>query len=62
MGEILDRCDAVARGLQKMNIKPSEKVMIYAENSLEWFIASLALVRINATTITLLPILSKCLN
>lgn len=57
--EVLDRVDALARGLQSMGVKEGEKVVIYAENSFEWFIASMALLRINATTVTLLSILSK---
>lgn len=59
VGEVLDRVDALARGLQAMGVGEQEKVVIYAENSFEWFVASVALLRINATTVTLLSILSK---
>ncbi|KAH9407905.1 Long-chain-fatty-acid--CoA ligase 4 [Tyrophagus putrescentiae] len=58
VGEVLDRVDALARGLQAMGVGEQEKVVIYAENSFEWFVASVALLRINATTVTLLSILN----
>lgn len=60
VGEILDRADALARGLQKrLGIKKQDKVIIYADNSVEWFCAAIALQRLNAITVTLLSIQSK---
>ena len=66
VGDILDRVDSLAKALQNSDtmgngnqIKPGDKVILYAENSLEWFITSLALQRLNAITVTLLSILSK---
>lgn len=59
VGEILDQVDALARGLQQLGVKKGEKVIIYSDNSLEWFIASAALMRLNAIIISLLSILSK---
>ena len=59
VGEILDKVDALARGFQQMGVKEGDKVILYAENSFEWLITSIALIRVNATTVTLLSILSK---
>ena len=58
-GQILQRVDSIARGFQQMGINEGEKILLYAENSLEWFIASLALQRINAVAVTMFSILSK---
>mgnify|MGYP002653238259 CR=1 FL=1 len=42
-----------------MGVTKGVKVLIYAENSVEWFCTALALLRLNAITVTLLAILSK---
>lgn len=62
IGQILDRADAMGRALQKMGVKPGTKVCLFAENSLEWLCIGIALMRINAITVTLLSILSKSLH
>ena len=36
-GQVLDRVDAIARGLRDVGVKKGDKVMIYAENGIEWF-------------------------
>ena len=59
VGEVLERVDALARGFKKMGIEKGTKTIIYADNSFEWLCTSLALTRLNATTVTLLSILSK---
>ena len=52
-GEIMDRADAIARGLQRLGINQNDKVIIYADSNVEWFLVSLALNRLCAITITL---------
>lgn len=59
VAQILDRVDGIARGLQDMGVSQGSKVILFAENSLEWFCTALALQRLNACTVTLLSILSK---
>nr|XP_027203444.1 long-chain-fatty-acid--CoA ligase 4-like [Dermatophagoides pteronyssinus] len=53
VGQILDRADAIARGLQQLGVKKGDKVMIYAESNVEWFLVTLALNRLCAVTVTL---------
>ncbi|OTF71721.1 hypothetical protein BLA29_011134, partial [Euroglyphus maynei] len=53
VGQILDRADAIARGLQQLGVKKGDKVMIYADSNIEWFLVALALLRSNAITVTL---------
>ena len=57
--EIMDRVDSLARGLEHMGVAKGEKVILFADNSLEWLLTGLALQRINAITVTLLSLLSK---
>lgn len=57
-GEILDRADAIARGLRQLGVQQNDKVMIYAETSLEWFLVALALQRLSSITTTLFSTLS----
>ena len=57
--EIMNRVDSLARGLHQMGVCKGEKVLIFADNSLEWFCTALALQRLNAITVTMLSILSK---
>lgn len=57
-GKILDRADSIARGLQQLGVQQNEKVMIYAETSLEWFLVALALHRLSSITTTLFSTLS----
>lgn len=58
VGQIMDRVDSIARGLRELGLSEREKVLIYADNSGEWFCTALALLRLNAVTVTLLSILS----
>lgn len=53
VGEVLDHVDSLAKGLLQLGVKRGDKVLIYAENGIEWFYTCLALVRINAVTVTL---------
>lgn len=57
--QVLERVDAMARGLGQMGVTQGSKVLIYADNSFDWFCAGLAVGRLNAITVTLLSILSK---
>ncbi len=59
--QVLERVDALARGLQAMGVTEKSKVLIYADNSFDWFCAGLAVGRLNAITVTLLSILSRFL-
>ena len=59
VGECLEKINSIAKGLRQMGVGSGEKVIIYADNSVEWFFTALALIRLNATTVTLLSILSK---
>lgn len=59
VGDILERADAIGRGLRSMGVKEGDKVILYADNSLAWMAIGLALQRMNAITVTLLSILSK---
>jgi len=60
VGEILKIIGATARGLEQLGVKDREKMLIYADNSFDWFCSGMALGRLNAITVTLLAILSKC--
>mgnify|MGYP002714293205 FL=1 len=53
VGQILDRADAIARGLEQLGVKKGDKVMIYADSNIEWFLIALALNRLCAITVTL---------
>lgn len=57
--QVLERVDALARGLAQMGVTQGSKVLIYADNSFDWFCAGMAVGRLNAITVTLLSILSK---
>ena len=59
VGQIMEHVDALARGLRQLGVTKGEKVIIYADNSFEWFCTGMALNRLNAVTVTLLSILSK---
>lgn len=52
-GQIIDRADAIARGLQQLGVNRNDKVIIYADSNVEWFLVALALNRLCAITITL---------
>lgn len=58
VGQVLDHVDSLARGLQTLGLKTGEKVIIYADNVLEWFYSAIAAQRLNVTIVTLLSILS----
>ncbi|OTF80109.1 long-chain acyl-CoA synthetase-like protein, partial [Euroglyphus maynei] len=53
VGQIMDRADNIARGLQQLGINRNDKVIIYADSNVEWFLVALALNRLCAITITL---------
>ena len=59
VGQVMDRVDAIAKGLKKLGVTKGDKVVIYAENGIEWFYTCLALARINAVTVTLFSTLGK---
>ena len=59
VGEMMDRIDSIALGLKQLGVEKGTKVLLYADNSLEWFCTGMALSRLNATIVTLLAILSK---
>ena len=59
VGEVMDRVDSIARGLKELGVQKGDKVLIYAENGVEWFYTCLALARINAVTVTLFSTLGK---
>ncbi len=59
VGEVLDRVEAIAKGLKEnLGVKPGDHVMIYADNSAEWFYSCLALLQINAVMVTLFSTLN----
>lgn len=58
VGQVLDRVDAIARGFKQLGVTQGSNVLIYAENSPEWFFTGLALARLNATCVTLFSTLS----
>lgn len=62
VGEMLDKSDTIARGMREMGIKKGDKVTIYAETNVEWFLCALALTRLNAITVTLFPTLGENSN
>lgn len=62
VGQVMDRVDAIARGMRELGVKKGDKVLIYAENGIEWLYTCLALARLNAVTVTLFSTLGKSLN
>ena len=62
VGQVMDRMDALAKGLKYLGVQKGDKVLIYAENGIEWFYTCLALARINAVTVTLFSTLGIYLN
>lgn len=53
VGQVMDHVDKIARGLRQAGVGKGTKVLIYAENGIEWFYTLLALSRINAVVVTL---------
>ena len=53
VGQVLDKMDLIAKGLKDLGVQGGDKVLIYADNGVEWFYTCLALARINAVTVTL---------
>lgn len=58
-GEVMSKVDALARGLKQMGIGKGDKVLIYAENGVQWFYTCLALARLNAVMVTLFSTLGE---
>lgn len=56
--DVMKRVDNITRALKQMGIDRGVKVMIYAENSAEWFYTALALTKLNAITVTLFSTLN----
>ncbi len=53
LNEVIEKVDNIAKGLVKFGVKKGDKVIIFADTRLEWLLCSLALMRINATLVTL---------
>lgn len=53
LGQVLERMDGIARGLASLGVKPRDKVIIYADTRLEWFLSALALFELNSVIVTL---------
>lgn len=59
VGEVFDKVELISRGLNNLGIKKGDNVMIYAENSVDWFYTAMAIFRMGATTVTLFSTLGK---
>ena len=59
VGEVMNHVDCVARGLKDLGVQKGDKVLIYAENGVEWFYTCLALARLNAVIVTLFSTLGQ---
>ncbi|CAG2176204.1 unnamed protein product, partial [Oppiella nova] len=53
LNEVIERVDNIAKGLIEIGVKKGDKVIIWADTRLEWTLCSLALMKVNATLITL---------
>jgi len=52
-GDVIERVDNIAKGLQSIGIEKGDRVLIFAETRLEWMLCALALYRLGATLTTL---------
>lgn len=51
--EVLNKIDSLAKGFQQMGLQKQDKVIIYAETQVDWFLSCLAISKLNATVVTL---------
>lgn len=51
--QIFGRIDHLSRAFYSLGIKPQEKVIIYADTRMEWFLSALTLLHLNAIMVTL---------
>ena len=59
MKEVFERVDNLTKGFMSLGVKSKEKVIIYADTRLEWFLSSLALFEIDSIIVTLFSNLGK---
>ena len=60
LNEVIERVDNIAKGLIEIGVKKGDKVIIWADTRLEWTLCSLALMKVNATLVTLFSTLGNC--
>lgn len=58
-GQFDDRVNHIGKGLLLNGVKPKDKVMIYAETSIDWFICAQSILRIGSTVATLYSTLNE---
>ena len=51
--EVFKRVDNLTKGFHRLGVKTKEKVIIYADTKLEWFLSSLALFELDSIIVTL---------
>ena len=53
IGQVFERVEHIMRGLSWLGLKPRQKMIIFSETRLEWFITALSLMELDAVIVTL---------
>lgn len=51
--QIFDKIENLTKGLSAFNVNPRDKVIIYSDTRLDWFVSALALLYMDAIIVTL---------